>query len=139
MPEMFNQRNKSERNGTIGTLSPRVDGIALALASGQAVAEVCRQHKIGRTTLWHWLQQAVFKDRVAELRKQSVDAALGQLAELLGLAAKTYKDLLLAEFTPARLELDTANAVLDRFVGISNFTELRAEIDKLKTQIPEGK
>jgi transposase-like protein len=133
------QPNKSERNGTVGTLSPRVDRIALALASGQAIAEVCRQHKIGRTTLWHWLQQAAFKDRVAELRKQSVDAALGQLTELLGLAAKTYKDLLSAESTPARLKLDTANAVLDRFVGMSNFTELRAEIDNLKNQLSGGK
>jgi hypothetical protein len=37
--------------------------------------------------------------------------------------------------TPPRVKLETANAVLDRFVGLSNFAELRSEIERIKQQL----
>jgi hypothetical protein len=101
--------------------------------------DVCRKYKVGRTTLWTWLQHPAFQARLTALRHQAVDAALGRLSELLGKASDTYARLLDAADTPPRIKLDTANAVLDRFVGLSNFAELRAEIEKLKAQLPEGK
>jgi hypothetical protein len=93
---------------------------------------------VGTATIWAWLKLPHFKDRVADLRRQLVDAALGQLSDLLSKAGDTYARLLDASDTPPRIKLDTANAVLDRFVGISNFAELKAEIDKLKVQLSGG-
>jgi transposase-like protein len=129
------KRNKAERIGTSDTLSPRQERVALALASGTAIADICRQFKIGRTTLWNWLRLPTFKARVYELRKQSVDAVLGQMTELLGNAAAAYADLLSSSDMPPRLKLDTANSVYDRFVGLTNFAELKAEIEALKANL----
>jgi hypothetical protein len=132
MPEMFTQRNKSERNGTVATLSPRQEAIAAAIASGMSPSAVSKEYKVGRTTLWNWLKHPEFKARVDEWRNQSIDAARGQLSELLVLAAKTYRDLLENQATPPKLKKEVADSVMDRFVGLINFTELRLEIEKIK-------
>jgi hypothetical protein len=130
------KRDDSERNNT---LSARQERVAAALAAGSSVAQVSRDCRVGTATIWAWLKVPRFKDRVADLRRQLVDTALGRLSELLVKAGDTYARLLDAADTPPRIKLDTANAVLDRFVGISNFTELRTEIDNLKAQLPGGK
>jgi hypothetical protein len=137
MPEMFTQRNKSERNGTFGTLSPRQETIAAAIANGMSPSVVSDKYKVGRTTLWNWLRHPEFKTRVVELRNQSIDAAKGQLSELLVLAAKTYRDLLENQDTSSKLKKEVADSVMDRFVGLSNFSELRLEIEKIKAQQPQ--
>jgi hypothetical protein len=130
---------KRDDSGRNDTLSARQERVAAALASGSPVAQVSRDCRVGTATIWAWLKLPRFKDRVADLRRQLVDAALGRLSELLGKAGDTYARLLDASDTPPRIKLDTANAVLDRFVGISNFTELRTEIDNLKAQLPGEK
>jgi hypothetical protein len=134
MPEVFAPRNKSERNGTTGTLSPRQETIAVAIASGMSPSAVSEKYKVGRTTLWNWLKHPELKARIDELRNQSIDAVKGKLSELLALAAKTYQDLLENQATPPKLKKEVADSVMDRFVGLSNFSELRLEIEKIKAQ-----
>jgi hypothetical protein len=126
-------------SGQNETLSARQECVAAALAAGSSVAQASRDCKVGTATIWAWLKLPRFKGRLDELRRQLVDAAMGRLAELLGKAGETYSKLLDSAETPARIKLDTANAVLDRFVGMSNFTELRAEIENLKGHLPGGK
>lgn len=126
--------NRSERNGT---LRPRHERAALCLAVGKTISATCEETGLGRTTLWQLLRKPQFKARVQELRKQTVDAALGKTMELLALAAKVYKDLLQAEDTPKKLKKETADSVYDRFVGLTNFIELKQEIERIKAQLPK--
>jgi hypothetical protein len=129
----MSKRNKPEPDGT---LRPRHERAALCLAVGKSIGATCEETGLGRTTLWNLLRKPAFKARVAELREQTVDAALGQTTELLRLAAKTYKDLLTAEDTPQKLKKETADSVYDRFVGLTNFIELKSEIERIKAQLP---
>jgi hypothetical protein len=85
------------------------------------------------------MRQDVFKDRVAELRKQLTDVALGQLTTLLTSAAAELGDLLKSSDTPARLKLDTISTIFETHIGLTNNAELRAEIDNLKALFPRGK
>jgi hypothetical protein len=85
------------------------------------------------------MRQDVFKDRVAELRKQLTDVALGQLTTLLTSAAAELGDLLKSSDTPARLKLDTICTIFETYIGMTNNAELRMEIEKVKAQFLGGK
>jgi hypothetical protein len=125
--------------GRNDTLSARQERVAAALAAGSSVAQASRDCRVGTATIWAWLKLPRFKDRLSDLRRQLVNEALGRLSDLLGKAGDTYAKLLDALDTPPRIKLDTANAIYDRFVGLSNFAELRAEIERIKAEIPESK
>jgi hypothetical protein len=116
-----------------------MERVALCLASGKTLAEACRQCKSGRTAVWTWMRQDAFKDRVAELRKQLTDVALGQLTGLLTDAAAGLGDLLKSSNTTARLKLDAIRTIFETHIGLTNNAELRAEIEKLKALFPGGK
>jgi hypothetical protein len=84
------------------------------------------------------MRQEAFKDRVAELRKQLTDLALGQLTTLLTDAAAGLGNLLKSSDTPARLKLETICTIFDTYIGMTNNAELKAEIEKLKAKLPGG-
>jgi hypothetical protein len=130
---------KRDDSGRNDTLSARQERVAASLAAGSSVAQVSRDCRVGTATIWAWLKLPHFTVRVADLRRQLVDTALGRLSELLGKAGDTYARLLDAADTPPRIKLDTANAIYDRFVGLCNFTELRGEIERIKAQLPGSK
>jgi hypothetical protein len=85
------------------------------------------------------MRQEAFKDRVAELRRQLTDVALGQLTSLLTAAATELGNLLKSSDTPARLKLDTICTIFETHIGLTNNAELRAEIEKMKAQLPGGR
>jgi hypothetical protein len=125
--------NEPERNRT---LTAKMERVAVCLASGKTLAEACQLCKVGRTTVWEWMRQPAFKERVAELRKQLTDVALGQLTALLTDAARGLSDILKAADTPARMKLDTIRTIFETYIGMMNNAELRAEIDRIKASLP---
>ena len=129
--------SKSNTNEPKRTLSAKMERVAVCLASGQTLAEACRQCKVGRTAVWTWMRQPAFKDRIAELRRQLTDVALGQLSALLTDAAATLAVLLRSD--SERLRLDTVRTIFDTYIGMTNNAELKAEIEKVKAQLPGGK
>lgn len=125
--------DKSEQNQT---LRPLQEQAAVALAGGMSLTTAARRFHLARSTLWTWLRTPLFAARVAELRKQTVDRAMGRMTDLLTLASKTYRSILMDASASAKLKVQVADSVFDRFQGLLSLVELRLEIEKIKGQLP---
>jgi hypothetical protein len=114
-------------------LSSRQESVALAIASGRTVAAAARESRVACSTLWQWLQQPEFRARVAELRRQVTDRAIGRMADAMaGAALDALLKLLTAK--SAAIRLDAARSIFDLYVGTVNATELRARVEELERQ-----
>lgn len=123
-------RNETEPNGT---LSARHEQAASLLASGRTKAETCRLARVGKTTLFRWLKDPTFRERVAELRQEIVDRAVSRLADLMaGKAVDTLTGLLTEK--SAAVRLDSVKAVFDLFVNVTDATDLRQQVEEFKAQ-----
>src|SRR6516162_70812 len=86
-------------------VSNRQERVAAALASGRTVAAAARDCRVNEGTIWEWMKQSGFKERVAELRQLLTDRTIGRLSELLaGSAMDTLVQLLHAESDNLKLE-----------------------------------
>lgn len=130
-----------KRNQT--DLTPRQVNAAALLAIGTSRAEVCRKIKCSTATLYDWLKQQSFRDKVDELRNEVVDRAIGRLADLM--AGKAIDKLIerLDRTDPdtgvTAATLDDVKAAFDLFGGLKSNTELAAKLDKLLERLGEGK
>jgi hypothetical protein len=131
---MSAKRNESE---PIGTLSARQERVAAAIAAGRTVAAASRECRAGTTTIWRWLKQPAFRQRIEALRRELVDRAVGRLADMMaGTAADTLRKLLDAKSDSVRL--DSVKAVYELFVNVTNAAELKARIEQLEANQPKG-
>jgi hypothetical protein len=131
--------NETAQKGTLcERLSPRQETVAALLAAGWTHARAARECRLGNTTLYRWLKVPVFRDRIAELRSDLVDRAIGRLADLMGdRAADTLEALLGAKSDSVKL--DSVKAVFELFLQCTNAAELKARIEALETNQPRGR
>jgi transposase-like protein len=86
-------------------LSAKQERIALALASGESVAQVAKEHGAGVRTIRRWQSEnATFGERVAELRREIFGQAVGKLVGQTGKAAQTLGELLHSDSESIRLQ-----------------------------------
>src|SRR5262245_24669273 len=121
-------RGETGRNGGI---SARQERVAACLASGYTKVRASRECRVGTTTIDRWMEMPAFRERIADLRKELTDRAIGRLAEMMaGAAADTLAKLLDAASDSVRL--DTVKAVYDLFVNVTNAAQLKARIEQLE-------
>jgi hypothetical protein len=123
-------RNEKVENGKI---SARQEVVAACLAAGQTMAATARECRVGVTTIWVWKKQPPFRERLAELRQELVDCAVGRLADMMaGKAADALAKLLRAKSEGVRL--DSVKAVYELFVNVTNAADLKARIEQLEAR-----
>jgi hypothetical protein len=126
------QRNGTEQNGTI---SARQERVAACLAAGMTKTRAARECRVGLVTIWTWLKQAAFRERLAELRRELVDGAIGRLADLMaGLALDALKRRLEAKDKAGKpaVTLDDIKATFELFLNTTNAADLKARIEELE-------
>lgn len=130
------KRNVTVQNGTVlpnpDELTDRQERVAVLLATGHTVAAASRECKLGTTTVWRWLREdGPFPARVAALRKELTDRAVGRLADMMATsAADSLRGLLGAKSEAVRL--DAVRAVYDLFINVINAADLKARIEQLE-------
>jgi hypothetical protein len=127
------KRNDKESNGT---LSPRQENLASLLAAGWTHARAARECRVGTTTLYRWLKDPAFRARVAELRTELVDRAIGRLADLMGHRAADTLEMLLGAKCDT-VKLDSVKAVFELFLQTTNAADLKARIEALESCQPK--
>jgi hypothetical protein len=137
---MAPEREGSANNGK--ELSARQMNMAACLAVGMTKADACRKTKVGMSTLYQWLKQPAFRDKIDELRREVVDRAIGRLADLMSGKAIDVLTARLDRTDPDTGEvaasLDDVKAAFDLFGGLKSNTELQAKLDKLLEAMGEG-
>jgi transposase-like protein len=129
MPDQPEERPRNRR------VSNRQERVAAALASGRTVAAAARDCQVNEGTIWEWMKQSGFKDRVAELRQLLTDRTIGRLADLLaGSALDTLVQLLNAESD--NLKLETVKTLFEQFIAVTNSVDLKARLEALEAKEP---
>jgi hypothetical protein len=111
------------------------DALLLALAGGQTVRDAARAAGVGERTAGRRLAEPGFRRRVAELRAEMVQRALGKLTDALTEAADTLRQLLKAQAESVRL--GAARSLLELTVKVRESVELEARLQALEAE-PKG-
>ena len=122
---------KTDQNGSI---EDRRENVAVMLAAGQTVSASARACGVGRTTVTEWRKDASFNARVAELRKDLTDAAVGRLAQMMAGTAADALEALLKIKGENRIKLDAVRTVFELFGGVTSNLELREVLEELQTK-----
>jgi hypothetical protein len=107
--------------------------VALALAAGRTVRDAAAACGVGERTVYTWLKDPAFAERVAQVRSELFALAVGKLAGLAGGAADALGGLLASASEAVRLQ--AARAVLEYGPRLRESDALAREIDDLKRQL----
>jgi hypothetical protein len=107
--------------------------LALALASGLTVGAAARRAGVGERTAYRRLADAAFRARVAALRGEMVERALGRAARGMSAAADTLRQLLKADKESVRQ--GAARALLELTVRLRESVELEERLAALEAQV----
>jgi transposase-like protein len=115
-----------------GTLPPKQEAAALALASGRTIEQAARASNSGTRTLKTWLhEQPAFGRRVTELRGEMTGRALGRLVDGMASAAETL-GYLSRKGKSEMVRLSAARAVLELGHKLRESVELEERIAALE-------
>jgi hypothetical protein len=119
---------KANGNG----LTIRQERVAALIAAGRTINAACRECKVGVSTAHRWKVECPgFLQRIAELRAELTDRAIGRLADLMGGAAADQLQKLLAAKSEG-LQLDAVRTVFELFISATNAAELKSRIERLE-------
>lgn len=116
-------------------LPDRAEAVALRLAQGQTGARIAREVGVSEMTICRYKRKPAFRARVAELRRQAVDQALGTLTMVSGPAAKVLGQLLLSK--DERIRLRAAKEALSALPDISEFANLDERLKRIEERLDE--
>jgi transposase-like protein len=111
--------------------SNKRDCVALALAAGASVREAARDCGVGARTVHRWLTDPAFQQRVAELRAQMLDRAVGRLAGATCQATEVLRGLLNSD--DERKALSAARAILESAIKFREALELAQKVDEIRS------
>lgn len=108
--------------------------LALAIASGLSIDQTAAQIGVSRSTVLRRWRDPVVKKRVASLRQEITDRAIGQLVETLHEAILTLKRLMV-ESESDGIRLKAAAQLLDTGLKAAAIAQLEARIVELETAL----
>jgi hypothetical protein len=111
----------------------RREAVALALAGGSNVRDAAGACGVGERTVFTWLKDPAFRDRVDAIRSDLFALAVGRLAGLSGQAAEVLGGLLASRSEAIRLQ--AARSILDYGPRLRDSVELARRIEELKRQL----
>ena len=115
-----------------GTLTPKQEAAALALAAGQPLRVAARGSGAGERTIKTWTATVpAFGRRVSELRAEMTSRALGRLADNMASAAETL-GFLSRKGKSEMVRLSAARAVLELGNKLRESVELEERISALE-------
>lgn len=117
-----------------GTLTPRQEGAALALARGLSLPDAARESRAGVRTIKSWTASLpAFSRRVQQLRSEMTGRALGKLADNMASAADTL-GYLARKAKSETIRLGASRAILELGVKFRESTELAERITALESR-----
>jgi hypothetical protein len=111
------------------------EALAAALAAGQTMRDAATFAGVSTRTATRRLAEAGFRKRVAELRAEMIQGALGRLNDAMLAAADTLKVLLTA--TSENVRLGAARAVFELSCRVKETTEWEARLSALEARSHE--
>src|SRR5262245_5402507 len=114
-----------------GTLTPKQEAVALALASGHTIRQAAGLCCAGERTIKRWLTDPAFRRRVTELQAEAVKRATATMGDTMTEAADVLRQLLAAR--SERVRLGAARSLLELGVKLRGNVELEGRITTLES------
>ena len=114
----------------------RDEALALALARGLSNADAARSAGLSPRTVNRKMTEPEFKRRVAQLRTQLTEQAVGSLADAAVEAVATLRKLLKAKSDTIRL--GSSRAILENTMKMRESAELAGRLDELEVRLQEA-
>jgi len=128
MPENDNAERRFQRADEL---------LLVALASGASIRQSARRVGLGEATVARRLEDQEFRRRLAELRCQLVDRAVGVLAASMASASATLRRLLKAKSETVRL--GAARAILEMHVRLKEAGGTDERLAEVERWLREGR
>ncbi len=129
--------NKSEQNRTDSRQYPEItleqEKALILMTGGICITEVARRLKVGRTTIYDWMEQQKFKDA---LQKEESNVLKEIRGITLNLQIESFEKIRVALRSPNVSPLDKAKLGLKYLTDTDNLKQYRTqeEIDKQRMQ-----
>lgn len=107
--------------------------LAVLLARGLTNQEAARQTAVSVRTITNRLADPAFCSRVRELRQEMICRAAGSLADALGEAIDTVRNLLLS--ADPRVRLGAARTILEQGVRLAEVADLEGRLAELEGRV----
>lgn len=110
--------------------------LVTALAAGKMRKDAAEMAGVSERTVYARLADAGFRGRAAELRREMIERAVGELSDATAEAARALRALLSAESEAVRLR--AACAILDQAVKLRDHAELCERVEEIERRLGGG-
>lgn len=107
--------------------------VAAAIAAGSTVVAAAETAGVGRVTVHRWLQEAEFRQRIAELRREMTGRAIGRLADRMAKAVDVLAEVLESPIATARLK--AAIALLELGLRAVTLADVQARVEAIEERL----
>jgi hypothetical protein len=107
----------------------------VAIAAGQPVGGWAKANEIPKRTAYRWSRDPEVRRLVAEIRRRSIDKAVGRLSKAAEAADQIIK--LAREAAAEAVRLTAARSILSDLMAVSDHQQLDARIAELERRILE--
>src|SRR5262249_46727643 len=108
--------------------------LALAIAAGETVAAWARAHAVAKRTAYRWSRSPEVRQLVEQVRRRTIDRAVGRLSKHATAAAEQIGRLA-AKAESEAIQLAASRAVLADLMTVSNYATLEARIADVERRI----
>jgi hypothetical protein len=109
---------------------------AFALAAGQSYEEAAQQAGVNKTTVWRWMRQPAYRERVSQIRDDLLSEAAGQWVKTMTAILSEELELIKskADHHDRRLAFEICEAILDRALKLHDAINLEDRIQLLEAR-----
>ncbi len=104
------------------------------LASGMQVRTIAAKTNVSEHTIWRWLQDEDFRQKLDELQSQALEGVAAALAAASTEAVATLRALLSSKVPMARL--GSARAILEMLIKLREIAGLEERLRALEDGLP---
>jgi hypothetical protein len=112
----------------------RMNELALAVARGEIMKDWCAAHGLVYTTAKAWSKRDDFKQKVACIRQEWLDAAIGKYHAAIGEAADIIANIA-RDSSNRAVQLAAARAVGRDLIDFMSHSHVMSELNELREQL----
>lgn len=116
-------------------LSAKQEQAITALLTAGTVRAAAKAFDIGERTLYRWLQDPVFQDRLKAAQAEALDATVRQLTDAASLAVVVLRTVLCAPTAKDSVKVRAADVILSRVIVLRETLELEKRIAQLEERL----
>jgi hypothetical protein len=105
--------NEDDSDNRLTILAPKKEAAIIALLQQPTIEGAATQDGVSRATLFRWMNETAFQERLLEARQQATEAALRNLVELSGQAVQVLREVMQSTSGTPSARVEAARAALD--------------------------